>query len=67
MSHIDELLAAANAASTRGALFVPTYRDPDVTTGEPYWGAMKPVIQQRADGEQIDTRWLVLVQEKAGR
>ena len=67
MRNIDGLLEASKAAGTRTAVFLPTYRDPDVTSDEPYWGAIKPVIQQRSDGEQVDTRWLVLVQEKAGR
>jgi hypothetical protein len=67
MVRIDEELANANAAGTRGARPLSTYRDEDVTGGKAFWGAMKPVVQQRPDGEVFDTRWLVLVQEPAPR
>ena len=67
MNRIDELLAAAKTAGVRGATPLPTYRDADVTGDAPYWGAMKPVVEQRADGELFETEWLVLVQEKAPR
>lgn len=67
MSRIDQLLDAAKDNGARGAIPLPEYRDPDLTGGEPYWGAMKPVDEHRPDGEVFETRWLVLVQEPAPR
>jgi serine/threonine protein kinase/class 3 adenylate cyclase len=67
MARIDELLAAAKAADSRGSIRLPQYRDPDLTRNELYWGAIKPVVEQRPDGEVFETAWLVLVQEPASR
>ncbi|MEX2315720.1 MAG: protein kinase [Pirellulales bacterium] len=67
MAQINEALAAPEEGASQTAVPIPGYRDPDVTGGELYWGAVKPIVENRADGEVFDSQWLVLVQEPAGR
>jgi serine/threonine protein kinase len=64
---ISEVFAAQNGAAAQTAVPLGDYRDDDVTGGKPYWGAIKPIVQHRADGEGFDSQWLVLVQEPAAR
>jgi len=67
MARIEETLTSPKAGSSQSAIPLAAYRDANVTRGEPYWGAMKTVLNRRAEGEVVDTQWLVLVQEKAPR
>ncbi len=65
LAEIDALLAGSGRTSDDQALMLPEYRDEAVTDGELYWGAVKPVVDRRPDGEVEDYQWLVLVQEPA--
>lgn len=63
LGRIDQLLATTEATAPDRGLMLQDYRDPAVSDGRLCWGALKPVVEQRPDGEWHDTRWVVLVQE----
>jgi serine/threonine protein kinase len=66
LAHIDAAVPAAGAWP-REALMLGEYRDPAVTGGRRYRGAMQAVVDTRPDRNADDMRWLVLVQEQLGR
>jgi eukaryotic-like serine/threonine-protein kinase len=65
LQRIDDLLGTATSAAPDRGFMLTDYRDPAVTDGQRYLGSLKPVVEQRPDGELHDTRWVVLVQEPA--
>jgi serine/threonine protein kinase/class 3 adenylate cyclase/type II secretory pathway pseudopilin PulG len=60
LERIDARLADVRAGE--GAMLL-NYRDEALTDGRLYWGALRPVVDERLEGQVHDTRWLVLVQE----
>jgi serine/threonine protein kinase/class 3 adenylate cyclase len=62
LARIEQLLSTIDTTTTAGAMLID-YRDPVLTGGKPYWGAMRQVIDRRPDQSPRDTKWLVLVQE----
>jgi hypothetical protein len=65
LAQIDQKLAAA--AGPQGGSSLLEYRDEAITRGNLYWGALKAVIDRRAEEQAFDTRWVVLVQEPISR
>lgn len=63
LDRIRQLLASGEATASIRSQMLSDYRDPALSDGERYWGALKPVAEQRRDGERYDTHWVVLVQE----
>ena len=60
-----ELLARIESALQDGDPVVVDYADPLERSDARFWGAVEPVvIKRRGTGEEIDTKWLVIVQEK---
>jgi len=66
LARIDRLLAKQKTDVVDGAMLT-NYEDAALTGGKMYWGAIRPVIDRRSDGQEIDTRWLVVVQEPVAR
>jgi serine/threonine protein kinase/class 3 adenylate cyclase len=62
LERIEKLLAGVDPAASSGAMLID-YRDDALTANKPYWGALRQVIDRRADEPPRDTKWLVLVQE----
>jgi hypothetical protein len=60
---IDQQLDAMAARGADPGTSLFEYRDEAITQGEPYWGALKAVVDRRPDERVFDTRWVVLVQE----
>jgi len=67
LARIDDLLAKDKSAPASTSIFLSDYRDPAITGGKPYWGAIEPVVDHRADEPPFNTGWLVLVQEPVTR
>jgi eukaryotic-like serine/threonine-protein kinase len=63
LMRIDKLLASDQAAPVGTSYFLTEYRDPAVSGGKRYWGAIERVVDHPADEPALDTGWLVLVQE----
>jgi hypothetical protein len=64
---IKDLVAGGQDGAPRGAVPLVDYSDPEVTGRERHLGAVRPVVEPRADGEPFNTQWLVLVQEPVAR
>jgi serine/threonine protein kinase/class 3 adenylate cyclase len=67
LTSIRQLLTPGDASATVRSQMLSDYRDPALSDGAAYWGALKAVAEQRRDGEWYDTHWLVLVQEPLDR
>jgi serine/threonine protein kinase/class 3 adenylate cyclase len=67
LAKIDERLAADPSAAPDTSFFLSTYRDPAVTGDKPYWGAIQRVEDPPGEELDINTGWLVLVQEPVSR
>jgi eukaryotic-like serine/threonine-protein kinase len=67
LARIDDLVAKYDATPASTSVFLSEYRDPAITGGKPYWGAIEPVIDRRTDESPFNTGWLVLVQEPVVR
>jgi serine/threonine protein kinase/class 3 adenylate cyclase len=67
LARIDGLLAEHATDADGGSIFLSNYRDPAITGGKTYWGAIEPVVDRRADETPFSTGWLVLVQEPVAR
>ena len=62
LTRADELLASPR--EDNAPLVLDDYADP-LGGGRTYWGAIHPVVIRRRNDADIDTRWMVLVQELA--
>jgi serine/threonine protein kinase len=67
LARMDEQLDRAESDLAEPGNLLMEYRDAALTTGKLYWGALKRVVDRRSDEQEIDTRWLVIVQEPAMR
>ncbi len=67
MARINDLFAEPDDDTLQTAKALGEFSDPAVTGGRRFWGAVRPVVERRGDGEIFDTQWLVLVQEPVDR
>ena len=67
LARIDKLLSSDDAEPPDNGIMLDDYRDEALTKGKPFWGALEPVIEQRADEPNRNYKWLVLVQEPLDR
>jgi serine/threonine protein kinase/class 3 adenylate cyclase len=67
LTRIDTLLEQDKNAPAGASFFLSDYRDPAVTGGKRYWGAIERVVDRPTDEPPLDTGWLVLVQEPVSK